>query len=429
MDLKKNILEKNLRVGVIGLGYVGLPLSVAIANKGFSVVGIDIDRKKINSLKDKKSYIEDVANGEIAAIISNKSFSPSSDFSLVKQVDIVLVCVPTPLDEHNIPYTGFIEAASKAITPYLKKGQLIILESTTYPGCTDELVKPLLEESGLSAGKDFFLAFSPERVDPGNTQYPITKVPKVVGGLNRESGELAKTFYDQFIVSTFLVSSLRAAEMSKLLENVFRLVNISFINELKLLCEKMGIDIWEVIEAAKTKPYGFMPFYPGPGVGGHCIPEDPFYLSWKAREYGFYPRFIELAGEINEMMPHSVVTRIIWLLNNEKKPLNGASVLVLGVAYKKDIGDMRKSPATKILWDLLRKKALLSYHDPFVPHITIGKEKYVSIPLVDKALERADLVVILTDHSSIDYQHVAEKAKLVLDIRNAIKKPYPHVVK
>lgn len=427
MSIKEKISSKKAQVAVVGLGYVGLPLAMTIASAGFSVLGIEKSKEKIALLKKGKSYIEDVEDREIKAKIQEGSFVPNDNFSLIKQSDVILVCVPTPLDVYGIPNTRFIESAIEGIIPHLHKGALVILESTTYPGCTQELVKPVLEKSGLKAGSDFYLVFSPERIDPGNKHYPLSTIPRVVGGINKESAELAALFYGYFTPRPHIVSSLKAAEMTKLLENVFRLVNISFINELKLLCDKMDVDIWEVIEAAKTKPYGFMPFYPGPGVGGHCIPEDPFYLSWKAREYGFYARFIELAGEINALMPHAVVTKIIWTLNQQKKSVNGAKVLVLGVAYKKDVGDMRQSPALKIMWDLFRKKADLSYHDPFIPHIQVDGKTFASAPLTEAKIKHADLVLILTDHSSLDYGKLAKQAKLIVDTRHAIKTKHPHV--
>jgi len=428
MTTKEKITSKKANVAVVGLGYVGLPLALTIASAGFSVLGIEKSSEKLALLKKGKSYIEDVNDDEVREKVDAGNFKASDDCSLLKECDVILVCVPTPLDAYGIPDTRFIKGATEDIAPHLRKGTLVILESTTYPGCTEELVQPLLEKGGLKAGVDFYLVFSPERIDPGNKSYPLSNIPKVVGGINEASSELAALFYAHFTPKPYVVSSLKAAEMTKLLENIFRLVNISFINELKLICDKMGIDIWEVIEAAKTKPYGFMPFYPGPGVGGHCIPEDPFYLSWKAREYGFYARFIELAGEINDLMPHTVVTKVIWALNREKKSVNGAKILILGVAYKKDIGDMRQSPALKVLWDLLRKKADVSYHDPFVPRVQIDGETRSSVDLTEKAIKRADLVLILADHSSLDYEKIAKQAKLIVDTRHAVKTKHPHVI-
>lgn len=428
MTAKEKISSKKANVAVVGLGYVGLPLAVTVASAGFSVIGIEKSGEKLALLKKGKSYIKDVRDDEVREMIDAGRFTPSDDLSLLKECDVILVCVPTPLDAYGIPDTRFIKSATEDIAPHVRKGTLVILESTTYPGCTEELVGPMLEKNGLKAGVDFYLVFSPERIDPGNKSYPLSKIPKVVGGINEESSELAALFYGHFTPKPHVVSSLKAAEMTKLLENIFRLVNISFINELKLICDKMNIDIWEVIEAAKTKPYGFMPFYPGPGVGGHCIAEDPFYLSWKAREYGFYARFIELAGEINDLMPHAVVTKVIWTLNRQKKSVNGARILILGVAYKKDIGDMRQSPALKVMWDLLRKKADLSYHDPFVSRVQIDGKTLTSVALTERAIKGADLVLILTDHTSLDYGKLADQAKLIVDTRHAIKTKHSHVV-
>ncbi len=428
-NLKRNILTRKANVAVVGLGYVGLPLSIACANAGFRVFGIGKDKGKIEKLKKGESYIGDVSSEEVKKAIAKKRFIPSLDASSLKKADIILICVPTPLDKYKIPDASYIEEATKTIASHLKRGQLVILESTTYPCCTEELVKPLLEQSGLKAGNNFWLAFSPERVDPGNTSYPLSKIPKIVGGIDKHSTDLAALFYEQFTPKPFKVSSPRAAEMAKLLENIFRLVNISLVNELSLLCGKMGVDIWEVIEAAKTKPYGFMPFYPSPKIGGHCIPLDPFYLSWKAKEYNFWPRFIELAGEINEQMPHYVVTKVISALNGVKKSVKGSKILIWGVTYKKDIADERESGAFEIMWDLERKGAKLDYFDPFVKTFTVNKKLRKSISYKPRMLKSYDLVLILADHSGFDYEELARNAGLVVDTRNAIKARHSHVIR
>ena len=406
--LKKTIKDKRATVGVVGLGYVGIPTALAIVRAGVKVIGIDIDKIRVRQLNSDRSF-------------PSKKFHASANFAEIKKCKVILIAVPTPITKNKTPDTSAIEAATKNVAKHLAKDSLVILESTTYPGTTDELVRPILEKSGRVAGKDFYLAYAPERIDPGNKDYSFTDIPKIVGGIDKKSTDLAATFYLTFLKNVYRVSSPRVAEFTKLLENIFRLVNVSAINELKLLADKMDIDIWEAIEAAKTKPYGYMPFYPGPGVGGHCIPVDPFYLSWKAREYGFFTRFIELAGEINELMPHHVVTKVIWALNRIKKPIRGSKVLVLGVAYKKDIDDIRESPAIPIMKDLIRKGAEISYHDPFVPQITIGNREFKSTPLSGSFLKGADCVLILTDHSKVDYSSIAKSAKLIVDTRNAIK--------
>lgn len=413
--LKKAIKNKKAAVGVVGMGYVGMPTALALAHAGIKVIGIDINKARVRQLNSAKSF-------------PSKKFHASANFAEIKKCKVVLIAVPTPITKNKTPDTSAIEAATKNIAKYLAKDALVILESTTYPGTTDELVRPILEKSGKIAGKDFYLAYAPERIDPGNKDYSFTDVPKIVGGIDKKSTDLAATFYLTFLKSVYKISSPRAAEFTKLLENIFRLVNVSAINELKLLADKMDIDIWEAIEAAKTKPYGYMAFYPGPGVGGHCIPVDPFYLSWKAKEYGFFARFIELAGEINELMPHHIVTKVIWALNRIKKPVRGSKILVLGVAYKKDIDDTRESPAVPIIKDLLRKGADVVYHDPHIPQFRIGSRELKSIPLSRPNLKNADCVLILTDHSNVDYETVTKSAKLIVDTRNTIKTKSPNVV-
>lgn len=407
-------------IAVIGLGYVGLPTVLAMTQAGLKVIGIDIDKEKIKGLNAGKSFTAEISDREIKEAL--KLFKATSDWSEIKKADVIIIAVPTPLTKNKTPDTSAIESAGEQIAKFLKKGTLVILESTTYPGTTEEFLKPILEKSGLKTGKDFYLAFAPERVDPGNKQYKFTDIPKVVGGIDKKSTELAAAFYLTFLKKIHKVSSPKAAEMSKIYENIFRLVNISLVNELKMLADKMDIDFWEVIEAAKTKPYGFMPFYPGPGVGGHCIPLDPFYLSWKAREYNFFTRFIDLAGEINELTPHYVVTKIIWTLNKYKKPVRGSKILILGVAYKKDIADYRESAAIPIIWDLLRKGAEVIYNDPFIPKIEINDKILNSKPLNKNLIKNADCVVILTDHSAYDYKKIEKLAKIIIDTRNAIKK-------
>ncbi len=408
--LKKAIKDKKITVGVVGLGYVGMPTALALTQAGVKVIGVDIDRTRVRRLNR--------AHG-------SKKFLATANFAEIKKCRVVLIAVPTPITRNKTPDVSAIEAAAKNIAKYLAKGSLVILESTTYPGTTDELVRPLLQKSG----KDFYLAYAPERIDPGNKDHAFTEVPKIVSGVDKKSTDLAAAFYLTFLKNVYKVSSPRVAEFTKLLENVFRLVNVSAINELKLLADKMGIDIWEAIEAAKTKPYGYMPFYPGPGVGGHCIPVDPFYLSWKAKEYGFFARFIELAGEINELMPHHVVTKVIWALNRVKKPLRGSKILVLGVAYKKDVDDARETPATLIIKDLIRKGADVSYHDPHIPQFKIDGRELKSVALSRAALKSADCILILTDHSNVNYPAIAKSAKLIVDTRNTIKNKLPNVIR
>jgi len=430
-QIESKMASRSARVGVIGLGYVGLPLSLLFVGQGFPVTGFDIDQRKVETLEAGKSYIYRIPEEEIQEARA-KRFVPTSDFSLLKEMDAIIICVPTPLDEHHEPDLSFITNTAHAIAPYLQAGQLIILESTTYPGTTEEVLVPILEEGnsgglkaargGASAGDTFFVAFSPEREDPGNTIVARHDIPKVVGGLNPKATTLACALYGSIFKRTIPVTSPAVAEMTKLLENIYRCVNIAMVNELKLLCLRMGLDIWEVIEAASTKPFGFHPFYPGPGLGGHCIPIDPFYLSWKAKEWDFHTRFIELAGEINSSMPYHVVEHVAAALNREKKSLNGANVLVLGVAYKKDIDDLRESPALTIIELLQVKGATVSYNDPFLPFIGKGRKydlQMKSTPLEN--LEQYDCVLIVTDHSEYDYRQIAGTAKLLVDTRNATK--------
>jgi UDP-N-acetyl-D-glucosamine dehydrogenase len=435
-NLNKLIHQKKAKVAVIGLGYIGLPTAFELAKMGYKVFGIDIKKERVQLVNHGKSYIGDIASKELKEVIKSGKLKAFFDHKILKESDIVLICVPTPLDRNKVPDISYIKATTEEIAKYLHKGELIILESSTYPGTTREIILPILQKTGLEVGKDFFLAFSPERIDPGNKKYKLKDISRVVGGITKNCTEIAALFYRNFIeAEIFPLSSTEAAEMTKILENTFRLINISMINELSLLCGKMGIDIWEVIEAAKTKPYGFFAFYPSPKVGGHCIPIVPFYLSYKAKEYNFWTRFIELAGEINEQMPHYVVTNMIWFLNKHKKPVSGSKILVWGVTYKKDIGDSRESAAYDMIPDLLRKGAEVDYFDPFVKEIEVKNLKnqkpikLKSIEYSPKILKDYDLVLILVDHSDFNYDELAKKSKLVIDTRNAIKsRKYKNVV-
>jgi UDP-N-acetyl-D-glucosamine dehydrogenase len=419
-NLLKKIKSKKSIIGVIGLGYVGLPLVIEFARKGFTVYGFDVDERKIEMLNKGKSYIRHIDLKEL----KGKKFTPTSDFTLLKNVDCIIICVPTPLNKYREPDMTYVFNTAKTISKNMRKGQLIVLESTTYPGTTDEDLRKILEESGLKAGEDFYLAFSPEREDPNNPKFKTSQIPKVVGGINKESLETAKALYDQIVEKTVPVSSTKVAEATKLLENIYRAVNIALVNELKILFDRMGIDIWEVIEAAKTKPFGFQAFYPGPGIGGHCIPVDPFYLTWKAREYDFSTRFIELAGEINISMPYYVVQKTIEALNERGKSIKGAKVLILGMAYKKDVDDMRESPSL-VLYELFEKKgAIVDYNDPYIPEIPPLRKYDIhkkSKPLTKTVLSSYDCVVIATDHSDYDGDFIARNSKLIIDTRNLIK--------
>ncbi len=432
-DFLRKIKKREIKVGIIGLGYVGLPLVKIFLRKGFEVVGFDIDERKVAMLNQGKSYILHVRGEELLPYLEQGKFRATQDFSELRLVDAILVCVPTPLDAHRNPDLTFIIKTTETIAQYLRPGQLVVLESTTYPGTTDEKMLPLLEQSGLKVGHDFFLAYSPERENPGDKNFTTEKIPKVIGGITRNCLEVAKALYGEVVITTVPVSSTRVAEATKLLENIFRSVNIAMVNELKMIFNRLGIDIWEVIEAASTKPFGFMPFYPGPGYGGHCIPVDPFYLTWKAKEVDYSTKFIELAGEINTQMPYYVVERTIEALNARGKAINGAKILVLGIAYKKDIDDQRESPALKIISLFKKKGAKVSYHDPYVPH-SFGHRDYPdfdmkSVPLTARRLKQSDAVVIATDHSIFDYDWIAKNSPLVIDTRNAIKKKRKNVIK
>jgi len=415
--LGEKVRAREARVGIVGLGYVGLPLAVEFAKAGFSVTGIDLSDSKTAQINAGESYVGDVPGATLAPLVRDGKLKATADFSVTRDLDTVNICVPTPLRKTKDPDMSFIVSACGEVAKYLHPGMLIILESTTYPGTTDELVLPMLEQGGLKVGQDFFLCFSPERVDPGNPKYNTSNIPKVVGGATPACSEMGRLFYSQALQHVVAVSSTQVAEMVKLLENTFRMINIGLVNEIALMCDRMGINVWEVIEAAATKPFGFMPFYPGPGLGGHCIPVDPFYLSWKTKQAGIEARFIELAGYINGQMPHFVVDKIQNALNDHAKPLKGSHIHILGVAYKKDIDDVRESPALDIMLLLKRRGARLTYSDPYVPSLELDGERLVS---QDPNAE-ADCTVIVTNHSAFPYDRIAEQARLIVDTRNALK--------
>jgi len=418
--LKGKISAHQAKIGIIGLGYVGLPLAVEFAKVGFPVTGFEVDKEKVNNITRGISYINDVPTETVASLRKDKKLSATTDFSQLRNVDAVITCVPTPLRKSKDPDVSYIISATEQVVKNLKKGQLIILESTTYPGTTRELVMPMLEKAGLKCGKDFFLAFSPERVDPGNKHYDIHNTPKVVGGVTPKCSTLAHLLYSQVTNRAILVSSTEAAEMVKLLENTFRAVNIALVNEVALMCDRLKLNVWEIIDAAASKPFGFMPFYPGPGIGGHCIPLDPHYLSWKLKTLNFYSRFIELAGEMNAKMPEHLVQRVVDALNDHGKAIRNAKVLILGVAYKKDVGDVRESPALDIIKLLKDRHADVGYYDPHIPNISWEGYNVRSIRDL-KNVKKYDAVVIVTNHSTIDYASLVKNAKLVIDSRNATK--------
>jgi UDP-N-acetyl-D-glucosamine dehydrogenase len=419
--LKTKLQDRKATAAVIGLGYVGLPLALEIASAGFNVVGIDLDQNKIAALKAGKSYIGDASDKAITAAVETGRFLPTSDFAVLRDVDTVSICVPTPLSKSRDPDISFILAATEKIRQHLHSGQLIVLESTTYPGTTDELILPELESSGLRVGRDFFLAFSPERIDPGNTSFNTRNTPKIVGGITEDCTEIARIFYSQFIERVVPVSSTKCAEMVKLLENTFRSVNIGMVNELALMCDVLGVDVYEVIDAAATKPFGFIPFYPGPGLGGHCIPIDPHYLAWKLKALNFQARFIGLAAEVNGMMPSVVTTMVSEGLNRFSKSIRGSKVLILGVAYKKNVSDCRESPALDVMRLLNDKGAILSYNDPFVPALRMNGNALKSVELTPATIESQDCLVILTDHNAYDFRKIVAASKLVIDTRNVTK--------
>jgi UDP-N-acetyl-D-glucosamine dehydrogenase len=431
--VRDKIRSRKARAGIVGLGYVGLPLAVELAKAGFHVTGIDLDQRKVQHINQGESYIPDVATADVQALHAKGLLDATTDFAVVRELDTINICVPTPLRKTKDPDMSYIVSAVEGIAKHLHPGMLIILESTTYPGTTDEVVQPMLEATGLKAGVDFFLAFSPERVDPGNPMFQTHNVPKVVGGCTPACSDLAKELYGSAIETIVPVSSTRVAEMVKLLENTFRAVNIGLVNELALMCDRMNIDVWEVVEAAKTKPFGFMAFYPGPGLGGHCIPIDPFYLSWKAKQTGFDPRFIELAGHINAGMPHYVVDKVSEALNTRRKAINGSNILIAGVAYKRDIDDMRESPALDVMGLLLVRGARVSYADPYVPEVH-GREwsggyDIKAVDMTRGSIKQYDAVVVVTDHKTFDYKALLDEADVIVDTRNAIKGSHPNVFK
>lgn len=420
--MKKKVSNKYKVLGVIGLGYVGLPLSIEFVRSGYRTIGFDIDDKKIRMLKSGKTYIKHIGENRVKKIINSKIFEPTSDFRRINEVDAISICVPTPLDSHRMPDISYVINSTKEISKYLKKGALVILESTTYPGTTREILLPILQKGNKKLDKDFYLVFSPEREDPGNKKFNTRNIPKVIGGVSKNSTKKAVDLYNTIFDKVIEVSSSEVAEASKLLENTYRSVNIALANELKVIFDKMGINVWEVIEAAKTKPFGYTPFYPGSGLGGHCIPIDPFYLSWKARESGINTRFIELAGEINTSMPEYVVEKTISALNKHKKPLQGSNVLVIGVAYKKDIDDARESPGIRIMELLIERGACVSYHDPYISEIKGFRQTDLimkSIDLTDKLLSSQDAVIISTAHSKVDYKKILKNSSLIIDTRSA----------
>lgn len=425
-DVYKNLIKKlqdhSAKVGVVGLGYVGLPLSMELVHSGFRVTGFDISKSKIKLLNSGRSDIDDVAHDTVQRAVSSGHFRVTTDFKQVSKMDTISICVPTPLSKTKDPDVSYILSAVNNVKAYLKKGTLIVLESTTYPGTTEDLILPLLEEGGHKVGKDFFLAFSPERVDPGNPNYSTKNTPRVVGGMTAKCTKAAKIFYEQTMPNIYAVSSTRAAEMVKLLENTFRSVNIGLVNEVALMCDRLNLDVWEIIDAAATKPFGFMPFYPGPGLGGHCIPIDPHYLSWKLKSLNYYARFIELAGDINSSMPEWVVQRIGSMLNERfAKALNKTHILVLGVAYKPDIKDVRESPALDIISLLEGNGSKVVYNDPHVPEVVLNNSKRKSTRLTAALLKKTDLTVILTHHSTYNYQWIVDHSQAVFDTRNATK--------
>jgi len=419
--LKHKISSGKAKIAVVGLGYVGLPLALQFAKKGFRVFGLDKDEDRVHRIKNKESYILDISVRDISIVVDRGNFSVATSFESLKSADVILICVPTPLKSKYTPDVSFLLESVRTIAKFLKKNTLVVLESTTYPGTTRELIKPELEKSGLKAQKDFYLAFSPERIDPGNKIYPLSRIPKIVGGLSVQSGQLTKLLYEKIIKEVHLVSSPEAAEMTKLLENSFRIINIGWINEVAMMCHKMKIDVWEVIEAAKTKPFGFMPFYPGLGVGGHCIPEDPLYLYWRAKHHGFSSKFIKLSADINSFMPQYTVNRLEVLLKNEKKTLANSWILIVGVTYKKDVKDLRKSPPLKLIRLLQKNKCRVDYFDPIIPYLEFETIHLKSISLLPKEISAFDCVVIATDHSGVDYSKILKHARLIFDVRNVYK--------
>ncbi|MEL7660064.1 nucleotide sugar dehydrogenase [Acetobacterium wieringae] len=423
MTIKDKLISKTAILGVVGLGYVGLPLAVEKAKAGFKTIGFDVQKEKVDMVNSGINYIGDVVNEDLETIVKSGLLSATTDFSKVATADCVCICVPTPLDEHQQPDISYVKSSAESIVPYMHKEMLVVLESTTYPGTTEELLKPIFESSGLKCGEDFFLAFSPERVDPGNLIYKTKNTPKVTGGITPQCTEVAAAMYESILQAPiYRVSSPAVAEMEKILENTYRNINIGLVNELAMLCHKMGISIWEVIDAAKSKPYGFQAFYPGPGVGGHCIPLDPYYLSWKAREYGFHTSMIESSMMVNDRMPEYCAERASKILNHHNKTLKDSKILFLGVAYKQDIGDYRESPAIKLMDEIEKEGAKVVYYDSFVPEFQEhGKKRTGEVELTSELIESADLVIITTAHTNIDYSTIQRHAKLIFDTKNAMK--------
>ena len=419
--LEEKIKNRTALVGIIGLGYVGLPLAVELGRENFKVIGIDVIKDKVDLVNSGRSDIDDVKDQDLQPLVKAGKIKATVDFSALEEVDCIAICVPTPLSKTKDPDVSYILAAVEQVQKYLHPGQLVILESTTYPGTTEELILPMLEKTELKVGKDFFLAFSPERVDPGNRSYNTKNTPRVVGGITPQCTRIAKLFYEQTIIEAVPVSSTKSAEMVKLLENTFRSVNIGLVNEVALMCDRLKIDVWEIIDAANTKPFGFMRFYPGPGLGGHCIPIDPHYLSWKLKSLNYYARFIELAGDINSHMPEYVVERVNRALNEKQKSLNLSKILVLGVAYKKDIKDLRESPALDVIRLLQNAGAQVSYNDPHASSVSMDDSVMKSVELTEALLKSADCVVILTDHTAYDYDWIVKNSQLLMDTRNATK--------
>ena len=420
-SLASKIKSRKAKIAVVGLGYVGLPLAVSFARKGFTVFGIDKDEDRVAHIKNRESYITDLKASVLSDVVRRGKFSVSTDSAALAEVDAVIICVPTPLRRKYTPDVSYILSAVKDVARHLKKGQLIVLESTTYPGTTEEMIKPVLELRKFKLGRDFYAAFSPERIDPGNKNYDVTRIPKLVGGLTPKCGELAKLLYNQIIKEVHLVSSARAAEMAKLLENSFRIINIGWINEVAMMCHKFNIDVWEVIDAAKTKPFGFMAFYPGLGVGGHCIPDDPLYLYWKAKQYGFSSKYIKLSADTNSRMPAYAVKCLASVLHTRKKVLKGSRLLVLGATYKKDVKDLRKSPPLALIDVLQKARARVDYHDPIVPYLAINGIRLNSVPVNAQAIKKYDCVIVAVDHTGVNYALIARNAKLIFDIKNIYK--------
>ena len=430
--LIKKLQDKSAIIGIVGLGYVGLPLMLRYVEVGFHVIGFDIDKGKVTTLNSGESYINHISSDRIKQVVDDNMFSAITDFARAREADALIICVPTPLNKHREPDLSFVIETTESLAPHMRGGQVVSLESTTYPGTTDEEIKPIIERRGLIVGRDIFLVYSPEREDPGNPDFYTEKIPKVCGGVSQSCLNVGMALYGQVIEEVVPVSSTRAAEMTKLLENIYRAVNIGLVNELKIVADKMGIDIWEVINAAATKPFGFTPFYPGPGLGGHCIPIDPFYLTWKAREYGIHTRFIELSGEVNTAMPEWVIGKVMDSLNNAGKPLQGSGVLVLGIAYKKNVDDMRESPSVELMSILKNKGAIVTYSDPYVPRFPRMRRYSFdldSVELTPEVLQQADCVLIATNHDDFDYEMIKANAKLIVDTRGVYREPADHIVR